>query len=200
MSTVETPAIGLRERKKARTRVAIQHAALALFRRNGYEATTVEQIAAAADISPSTFFRYFPTKEELVLSDEYDPFTIAELRKQPAEVGHAEALRRAMRATFDALTPDQLADFEQRIRLIYTVPELRSAASDQLFMRSFDEVVALLAEREGSTVDDPEVRTLTGAILGVCLSIVYRWSLEPHRDLLDDFDEALRLLDRGFGR
>src|SRR5580704_2257713 len=61
---------GLRERKKARTRASIREHALRLFREQGYHATTVEKIAEAAEISPSTFFRYFPTKEDLVLQDE----------------------------------------------------------------------------------------------------------------------------------
>ena len=63
---------GLRERKKQKTRWAIQDHAMRLFAEQGYEATTVDQIAAAAEISPSTFFRYFKTKEDVVVQDEYD--------------------------------------------------------------------------------------------------------------------------------
>ena len=76
--------LGLRERKKARTRATIQKHALRLFRQQGYEATTVSQIAEAAEVSESTLFRYFPTKEDIVRWDEFDPLIVEAFKAQPA--------------------------------------------------------------------------------------------------------------------
>src|SRR5437879_13434513 len=87
------PPTGLRERKKQRTRDAIQREAMRLFQEQGYEATTIEQIAAAADISPSTFFNYFPTKEDVVFNDPYDPLFIPLFLERPSAESPSEALR-----------------------------------------------------------------------------------------------------------
>src|SRR5215470_7669638 len=94
---------GLRERKKAKTRAAIQRHALQLFREQGYEATTVEQIAEAAEVSPSTFFRYFRTKEDVALYDDLDPLFIAAFEAQPAELSPVQAMRRAWRQVFTSV-------------------------------------------------------------------------------------------------
>src|SRR6202050_5561478 len=88
---------GVRERKKARTRASLREHALRLFRDQGYTATTVEQIAAAAEVSPSTFFRYFPTKEDLVLQDDMDTRMAEAFARQPPELAPVAALRAAMR-------------------------------------------------------------------------------------------------------
>src|SRR5260370_10764983 len=74
---------GLRERKKLKTKEAIQREALRLFAAQGYAETTIEQIAAAAEISPSTFFNYFPTKEDVVLFDRYDPMIFSMMSSIP---------------------------------------------------------------------------------------------------------------------
>jgi AcrR family transcriptional regulator len=78
---------GLRERKKVKTRLAIEDAALALFEKQGYEATTVEEIAAAAEVSTTTFFRYFPTKADVVLSEHGQqlPALHRSILERPAE-------------------------------------------------------------------------------------------------------------------
>src|SRR5579862_40583 len=123
--------VGLRERKKAKTRAAIQQQALALFREQGYAATTVEQIADAAEISPSTFFRYFPSKEDVVLYDDLDPHIIAAYNAQPAELSPIQALRGAMRVVFAEVPADVMAQQLERSRLIISVPELRMRMLDQ---------------------------------------------------------------------
>jgi AcrR family transcriptional regulator len=86
---------GLRERKKRQTREAIAAAALDLFERQGYAATTIAQIAAAADVSPRTVFGYFASKEELVFLDEGEWFGRLEERitGRPADETAPEALR-----------------------------------------------------------------------------------------------------------
>src|SRR5215472_13540966 len=103
------PAQGLRERKKAKTRAAVQRHALRLFQEQGYDATTVEQIADAAEISPSTFFRYFPTKEDVVLYDPIDPILIAEFEAQPPELSPVQAMRRAIHGVFDRMPAEDIA-------------------------------------------------------------------------------------------
>jgi len=116
------PPAGLRERKKAKTRLAIREHAMALFKEQGYDQTTVEQIAAAAEVSPSTFFRYFPSKEDVVTHDRYDPLLIAAFHGQPAELTPIQALRGAMHSVFDQLPADELAHERERGRLIISVP------------------------------------------------------------------------------
>src|SRR5579862_763133 len=88
---------GLRERKKARTRASLREHALRLFREQGYTATTVEQIAAAAEVSPSTFFRYFPTKEDVIWQDDMDTRMVEAFERQPAELSPLAAMRAAIR-------------------------------------------------------------------------------------------------------
>src|ERR1700728_2542445 len=120
--------VSLRERKKARTRAALREHALRLFREQGYQATTVEQIAAAAEVSPSTFFRYFPTKEDLVLQDDMDTRMVEAFARQPPELSPIAAVRAAMREAWSSFTAEEWAQIREGARLSVTVPEIRARA------------------------------------------------------------------------
>ncbi|BCJ46574.1 hypothetical protein GCM10010168_39030 [Actinoplanes ianthinogenes] len=190
----------LRERKKAKTRAAIRDHAMRLFEEQGYASTTVDQIAEAAEVSPSTFFRYFPAKEDVILIDDYDPMLLAAVRAQPPEVPPIEAIRRAMREVFTGLTPEAWESERRRQKLFSEVPELRARAMNQM-ADAIDLIAGAIAERCGLPAGDIRVRAMSGAIAGLVLAI-----LPPGRMLgqatLDysDFDhliEGLDLLQKG---
>jgi AcrR family transcriptional regulator len=196
-SPAEPPrAPGLRERKKARTRAAIQEHALRLFGDQGYAATTVEQIAEAADVSPSTFFRYFATKEDVVLHDRYDPILIEAYRRQPTDVGPVRALRNVLREVFGSLSDDELAVERERQRLTLATPELRARALDQIG-EGFGLLSELVAERSGRPAGDPAVRALAGAVLGIAVAAMLGSPERPQAELADLLDEGLAQLERG---
>jgi AcrR family transcriptional regulator len=191
---------GLRERKKARTRASLREHALRLFREQGYQATTVEQIAAAAEVSPSTFFRYFPTKEDVVLQDDMDVRMIQALERQPAALGPVTAARVATREVFASYTAADLDILRETTTLALTVPEVRARALDE-FARMLQVLSEALAKRSGRQPDDLAVRTTAGAIVGVMMSITL--PLEGWAERLgieqtfERIDQALALLEAG---
>ena len=188
--------VGLRERKKARTRAAIREHALRLFREQGYYATTVEQIAEAAEVSPSTFFRYFPTKEDVVLQDDFDLLGMEAFEAQPAELSPVAALRAATAKIVATLTPEELAQFRETTRLTLTVPEVRARALDE-FARTIDEIAAAIAKRTGRAPDDFAVRNVAGALIGVIMAATMPWAEAPNKDMFERIDAALAHLDAG---
>src|ERR1035437_9688219 len=117
---------GLRERKRARTFSEIQREALRLFVAQGYEQTTIEQIAEAVEVSPSTVFRYFPTKEDLVLTVEYDALSLRWLAAGPRGEPGVTAMRRALTQTLDDVVEQDASMFLMRGRLMLGVPALRA--------------------------------------------------------------------------
>jgi len=190
---------GLRERKKARTRAAIRAHALRLFREQGYDATTVDQIAEAADVSPSTFFRYFPTKEDVVLQDDFDLLAIDAFEAQPANLPPVAAFRAAAQQAFAALGEDELATLRETAKLTLTVPEIRARAMDE-FVRTIEVIAEAVARRSGRDPNDFGVRTLAGAIVGVIMAATMPWqdwAAEPGADMLARIDAALCQLEAG---
>jgi AcrR family transcriptional regulator len=194
--TAHRPA-GLRERKKARTRASIREHALRLFREQGYHATTVEQIAEAAEVSPSTFFRYFPTKEDVVLQDDFDVVTLAAFERQPTGLSPIAAFRAAWAETYAALTEEEVVSIEETSAMTMAIPELRARAVDEL-SRTIDVIAQATARRTGRDPGDFAVRNLVGAIIGVVLSATMPWAEGHHTaDMFARVDAALAHLEAG---
>jgi AcrR family transcriptional regulator len=187
---------GLRERKKAKTRAAIQEHALRLFEEQGYDATTVEQIAEAAEVSPSTFFRYFPTKEDVVLYDALDPVFIAAFEAQPSDLTPIQAMRKALRAVFTNIPAEEMAKQWERGRLILSVPELRMRFWDQI-AESFGMFATAIAKRVGRPVSDIDVITFTGAVGGALLAAMLASVDALEEDYIGVIDSALAYLEAG---
>ena len=193
------PQSSLRERKKARTRASIREHALRLFRAQGYDDTTVEQIAAAAEVSPSTFFRYFPTKEDVVLRDNLDDRMFEAFLRQPPSMTPIAALRAAMREGIATLTPAEWEEFREALALGMAVPEVRARMMDEL-TRTIEAAVDALAKRTGRPRDDLAVRVWAGAVFGVIMTVMGPETYsEGNVDVrsFERIDEALALLEDG---
>jgi AcrR family transcriptional regulator len=186
----------LRERKKARTRTSIQAHALRLFRDQGYDATTIEQIIEAAEVSETTFFRYFPTKEDVVLRDDYDPLIVEAYLAQPPDLPPISAARATFAAVFRGMSAAQQADQRQRIALVLSVPRLRAAMLDQ-FYKAMLLFAGPIAERAGRRPDDFAVRTVAGALTGALMAVLAAMEDAPDADLAALIDQAIAHLESG---
>jgi AcrR family transcriptional regulator len=186
----------LRERKKVKTRAAIQRHAMRLFREQGYEKTTIDQIAEAAEVSPSTFFRYFPTKEDVVLYDATDPLIIAAFEAQPPELTPMQALRAVIRAVFSELPPNEQRDLRARFDLMFEVPELHARMLTE-FSRNIQLTAELVAKRIGRRPEDFAVRTFAGALIGVSMSVMLAAADDPTADFIALLDAGMAHLEAG---
>ncbi|WP_344356743.1 TetR/AcrR family transcriptional regulator [Streptomyces gobitricini] len=173
--------MGLRERKKLKTRIAIRRATHRLIAEQGYEATTVERIAEAAEVSPSTVFRYFPSKEDIVLTDEYGPVMEEALRRRPAGEEPLESLRSVLTRTMASLLAHEPEETRRRARLMVEVPAVRARMTGTMAGTS-RLLAGVLSDRTGRGADDLEVRVLTAAVLGALGEAMVYWAERDQRD------------------
>jgi AcrR family transcriptional regulator len=184
---------GLRERKKQKTKASIQREALRLFKKHGYEETTIEDIAAAAEISPSTFFNYFPTKEDVVIYDEYDPQVFAALL---ADTGKplAESIRDGLEALAGVFESDRDAIYE-RAKLSLEVPELRARTWEEL-EKAQNQFAAVIAARTGHAADDFQVRVIALAMVAAAFESALEWLKTGGKgSMLELFMSSMELID-----
>jgi AcrR family transcriptional regulator len=192
--------LGLRERKKRRTRQALAEAALDLFRERGFEGTTVADIAAAAEVSPRTFFSYFPSKEDVLLGESEDRFDL--LRTAIAERASGEPIIRAIQRVLPVMLEQALGRPHERVQARAKVILANPAILDRLRQRfsDWEEMLtaALMAEAGGR--DELEARVVAAAVIGATRAFV---EVMMHSNL-DDEPEVVRarsahLMTRAFG-
>jgi AcrR family transcriptional regulator len=187
---------GLRERKKRRTREALHDAAMRLFAERGYEATTVADIAAAADVAPRTFFAYFPTKDDVVFA-AYDE-TLARFDALLAGRGPRETAIDALRAWIAALAAEPPISAAEE-RLISTLIEEHPPLARRrlgLLDRLEGTLAAEIARDIGPDADPLQARMVAAAATAV-LSAMDQTVSDPGRAGLDDA-QALAVLERAF--
>jgi AcrR family transcriptional regulator len=186
--------LGLRERRRVRTKLMVQAEALKLFADKGYEQTTIDDIAHAAAMSPRTFFRYFPTKEDVVLWDEYDDRPLAALLGRQEHADPLVRLIAAVRAIISDIHDKDRDLLLARTKLSFRVPEIRARFLDQQVSTVgsvFPQLVVLL----GGDPDDLSLRVMLSAMFTAMLVAVERWQHDDGReDLVTVVDEAIGAL------
>jgi mycofactocin system transcriptional regulator len=190
--------VGHPGRRRVTSRAELEQTAFALFASRGFEATTVDEIAAAAGIGRRTFFRYFPSKNDIpwgAFEQELDRMR-ARLKACPAQIPLMDAIRLAL-IDFNRVAPAQVPLHRRRMELILRVPTL--FAHSTLRFTAWREVVAeFVAERTGGRPRDLAPQAIAHAVLGVAVAAYEHWLNDPVADLGGLLDDAMLQLDTAF--
>ena len=185
-------------RRRATSPAELEHAAFRLFEEKGFEQTTVDDIAAAAGIGRRTFFRYFPSKNDVVWGqfDEELNRMRAMLKAVPPRVPLMDAIRDAL-VDFNRVEPAQVPWHRRRMSLILGVPAL--LAHSTLRFADWRAVIAeFVASRTDARPGDLAPQTISHAVLGVALAAYDQWLADPDADLGVLLDSAMRELAAAF--
>jgi AcrR family transcriptional regulator len=196
MPTV-TPKRGLRERKKLAAMQRIQEVALDLFDLRGFDDVTIEEIAAAAEVSPSSVYRYFGTKEQVVLWDELDVRLFDMVEAELASRPPVEAMRRALSAVMTEYFDRDEYLARRKTRYALEEPALRAALleqTDELSRR----VAEGLARASGQSVDELEPQVIATTMIWVMMAAARHWHTHGYRNpIRTELERALAIVERG---
>jgi len=182
--------VSLRQRQRAETKQRIQRQAIRLFAEQGYDATTVNEVAAAAGVAAMTVYRNFPTKEDLVLYDDFDQVAAATITELPATGSLADRIARTMLATFDLAIAHDRDFLLTRLRLMISTPALQARHLDSQYRLQEAFVTAIRAGSTDAALEF-QARAAASACLGVAHIALLRWASEDGETSLPDlFREA----------
>jgi AcrR family transcriptional regulator len=205
--------LGLRERKKQRTRQLLADTARRLFSEHGFENVSVAEIARVAEVSEATVFNYFPTKEDLVYSglEAFEEQLRAAIRERPRGQTIIAAFREFIVEPRGFLVADDEATARELMavsRMIAASPALL-AREQQIFARYTETLARLLGEETGARTGDPRPYVVANALIGVHRALISH--VREHlngpiadrrrlaRELRERGEAALTLLAEGLG-
>lgn len=175
------------------TRRRLLSAALELFAANSYEATTVAQIAERAGTSEMTFFRYFPTKESVLLDDPYDPLIGAAVGAQPHDLDPLSRTIRGIRAAWHGLPEPSSDELRDRLRIVANSPTLRAS----MWRNSEATEAVIVAALVGA--DSLAARVAAAAALAALNTALLIWAQSDDPNLGATIDAALDTLEAHHG-
>ncbi|WP_426516979.1 TetR/AcrR family transcriptional regulator [Diaminobutyricibacter sp. McL0618] len=181
--------------KREQTRERLLASALELFRSEGYDATSVAEIARAAGVTEMTFFRYFPSKQSLLVDDPYDPLIGEAISRQPTHLDPLTRAARGIRDGWRSLPEPSGDEVRSRLRIVAATPSLRATLT-----RGSAETEAVIAE--ALTTDETPHRTAqiaASAVMSALSTALLQWSVTDSEPLGSAIEAAADLLEDRHG-
>jgi AcrR family transcriptional regulator len=188
--------ISVMTNKAARTRERIETVALSLFHENGFDATTVAQIAAAAQISEMTFFRYFPSKDAVVIDDPYDPLLAAAIAEQARDLPALKRVAHGILVAWHGLPEPADARMRQKIRIAAVTPSLRGGMWSN--NSATEAVIVDQLVKDGTS--SLEAHVAAAACLAALMSALLEWAHTDSGLLGEHIEFALTVVAGGSPR
>lgn len=175
--------------KRERTRERLLSCALDLFERQGFEETTVAQIAAAAGVTPMTFFRHFAAKENVIGDDPYDPYIVAAIAAQPKDTAPLTRVSRGIREAWRAVPEPDGETIRRRVRIAAATPRLRGITRES----PTEGLIAQTLVAGG--VPDLAARAAAAAAMGAMTVALFAWATQPRLPLAAAVHTVLDVLE-----
>ncbi len=179
-----------RDRRKLRLQAEVRRQAFRLFARQGYAKTSVEQIAAAADISYSTFFRHFPSKQAIAGDLRFDALFIDAFESQPNDISLSQAISAATAALPDLLSSQDIAEMREHYTILMKVPELQATGFAYLNATAH-EVAQLITARVGAATSALSIEALAWSVVASWVAAFHYWIAHPESELFSVVEEAV---------
>lgn len=177
--------------KRERTLARLVETGLELFERQGYDETTVAQIARTAGVTEMTFFRYFPAKESLLLDDPYDPLLVAGIGRQPADLPPFLRAVRGIREAWRAVPDPDQPMIRRRVRIAATTPSLRGAT----WRSTGNTERAIVGQLVADGASDHDARIAAAAVLAALVAGLFAWAENEEVGLAASIERALDAVD-----